>query len=144
MTGPSPERLSANVENTFTAPETFLLLEKAPEIYERFIKVKQADWRHQRRLAWADLLANLIGHMSGLAALVLLTAVAWHSIDRGYATQGASIICTGAVSIIAVFVTGRLTDRGKHGKATEGNPGSRKDRRRAAVIDDEEKRSLTR
>jgi hypothetical protein len=58
-------------------------LEKAPEIYERFIKVKQAGWRHQRRLAWAD---------------------------RGYVTQGASII--GAGAIIAVFFVGRLADRG--------------------------------
>jgi hypothetical protein len=86
------------------------LRENAPEIYERFIKAKEVEWRHLRHLSWADLIAQVIGHLSGLAALGCLTLIAWHAIDRGDATQGASIICTGAVSIVAVFVTGRITN----------------------------------
>jgi hypothetical protein len=112
---PSP---AASVEDAYTAPAVTQLRKNAPEIYEQFIKAKQEQWRHERHLAWADLLAQIIGHLSGLAALVVLAAISWHSIDRGDATQGASIICTGAVSIVAVFVTGRLAtgggrDRGK-------------------------------
>jgi hypothetical protein len=42
--------------------------------------------------------------------LLLLAGVAWHALDLGDSTQGAAIICTGAVSIVAVFVTGRLTN----------------------------------
>jgi hypothetical protein len=63
--------------------------------------------------------------LSGLVALVLLTAIAWHAIDRGDATQGASIICTGAVSIVAVFVTGRLTSGDKRGKTDKNKQGNK-------------------
>jgi hypothetical protein len=42
------------------------------------------------------------------AALSFLAAISWHAIDRGAAVARASIICTGAVSIVAIFVTGRL------------------------------------
>jgi hypothetical protein len=99
------------VETAFIDPAVITLRDNAPEIYKEFIQAKKVEWRHQRRLAWADLLAQVIGHMSGLVALGCLTVIAWHAIDRGDATQGASIICTGAVSIVAVFVTGRITNR---------------------------------
>jgi hypothetical protein len=95
----------------FTDPAVDALRKSTPEIYERFIKAKESEWRNLRRLAWAELLAQVIGHLSGLLALGCLTVVAWHAIDRGDATQGASIICTGAVSIVAVFVTGRVTNQ---------------------------------
>jgi hypothetical protein len=81
-----------------------LLAEKAPEAYRDLM----AERRHWRRLAWASLIAQLVGNISGLLALFGLGAVSWHAIDRGDANQGAAIICTGAVSIVAVFVTGRI------------------------------------
>jgi hypothetical protein len=110
---------SAPAEVAFTDPAVVTLRESAPEIYERFIKAKETEWRHLRRLAWADLLAQVIGHLSGLVALGCLTVVAWHAIDRGDATQGASIICTGAVSIVAVFVTGRITNHRSEQNSSE-------------------------
>lgn len=110
----------AGVETAFTDPAVVTLRESAPEIYERFIKAKETEWRHLRHLAWTDLLAQVIGHLSGLVALGCLTVIAWHAIDRGDATQAASIICTGAVSIVAVFVTGRLTNRHAGGKSSSG------------------------
>jgi hypothetical protein len=81
-----------------------LLAEKAPEAYHDLM----AERRHWRRLAWASLIAQLVGNISGLLALSGLGAISWHAIDRGDANQGAAIICTGAVSIVAVFVTGRI------------------------------------
>lgn len=86
-----------------------LLSEKAPEVYNEFMKEKRDELHHLRRLAWADLIAQVVGHLSGLAALAILTVIAWHAIDRNAASQGAAIICTGAVSIVTVFVTGRVT-----------------------------------
>lgn len=120
MSPSAPRRPSAaaGVEVAFTDPAVATLRESAPEIYERFIRAKEIEWRHHRRLAWADLLAQVIGHMSGLVALGCLTVIAWHAIDRGNATQGASIICTGAVSIVAVFVTGRITTRQSDSKGS--------------------------
>ena len=111
----------ARVDTAFTDPAVVTLRESAPEIYERFIKAKEVEWRHLRHLAWADLIAQVIGHLSGLIALGCLTVIAWHAIDRGDATQGASIICTGAVSIVAVFVTGRLTNRQSSGKSSRSD-----------------------
>lgn len=42
------------------------------------------------------------------SALALLAVVAWYAFGLRDATQGAAIICTGAVLTVAVFVTGRV------------------------------------
>jgi hypothetical protein len=95
-----------------------ILQEKAPEAYHELMR----DYRSLRRQAWANLVAQVVGNISALVALGLLTAISWHAIDRGAATQGASIICTGAVSIVAVFVTGKLTGDGTKSGQRGGEP----------------------
>jgi hypothetical protein len=96
----------------FTVKELILLSEKAPEVYRELMREKQLDQRHRRRIAWAPLIGRVIGNACGLIALSLLAAIAWHAFDLGDATQAAAVICTGAVSIVAVFVTGRFTSAG--------------------------------
>jgi hypothetical protein len=91
-----------------TVKELTQLAKSHPEIYREFMAEKKADRRHERRIAWASIIGQIIGHVCGLAALLVLAGVAWHAFDLGYADQGAAVICTGAVSIVAVFVTGRL------------------------------------
>jgi hypothetical protein len=81
------------------------LAKRAPGAYKQLMARESS----RRRLEWAGFVAQVVGHLCGLAALVVLAAVAWHAIDRGASTQGASIICTGAVSIVALFVTGRVS-----------------------------------
>lgn len=93
----------------FTAKELSLLAEKAPDAYRDLMREKRLDQRHLRRIAWAETIAQALGQFCGLIALTVLAVVAWHAFDLGDATQGAAIICTGAVSIVAVFVTGRVT-----------------------------------
>lgn len=88
-----------------TAREMALLAQNAPKTYNKLMAAERHLWRSD----WADLIAQVIGHLAGLTALSILAVVAWHAFDLGDATQGAAIICTGAVSIVTVFVTGRLT-----------------------------------
>jgi hypothetical protein len=109
-----------DVPGDLDVPEFKLLKEKAPEVYQALMVDWPSERRHQRRLDWAELIAQIIGHLSGLAALFILAAISWHAIDRGAATQGASVICTGAVSIVAVFVTGRLTSGRAHSRSPDG------------------------
>ena len=93
----------------FTAQEMILLAKNAPDVYRELMEQKKLDQRHRRRIAWSGLIGQSVGNVCGLVALALLAGVAWHALDLGDSTQGAAIICTGAVSIVAVFVTGRLT-----------------------------------
>jgi hypothetical protein len=109
------------LEDVLIDPAVITLQANAPEIFKELIRARNIESRHRRRLAWADLIAQVIGHLSGLVALGCLTVIAWHAIDRGDATQGASIICTGAVSIVAVFVTGRITNRNSDGKSASSD-----------------------
>jgi len=88
-----------------------LLAERAPEEFKALARTRA-------RLEWADLIAQAMGNLSALVALAILGAISWHAIDRGAATQAASIICTGAVSIVAVFVTGRLTSKRSQSRRT--------------------------
>jgi hypothetical protein len=80
-----------------------VLAEQLPDAYKQVIALEAS----RRRLEWASLMAQTAGHLSGLVALLILAAVAWHAIDNGAATQAASIICTGSVSTVALFVTGK-------------------------------------
>jgi hypothetical protein len=94
------------------------LAQRLPAAFRQLI----ANEVSRRRLEWADLIAQIIGQICGLAALLMLAAVSWHAIDCGDATQGASIICTGAVSIVALFVTGRLANP-RYSKSSLPEPG---------------------
>jgi hypothetical protein len=94
--------------------ELMLLAEKAPQVYADLMEGR----RRQQRLAWAGMIAQVIGNLSGLAALTICAAVAWHAFDSDAAAQGAAIICTGAVSIVAVFVTGKVAGTRGQGRAT--------------------------
>lgn len=91
--------------DTCAIDDLAMLAERAPGAYKQLM----ARETSRRRLEWAGFVAQAAGHLCGLAALAVLAAVAWHAIDRGASTQGASIICTGAVSIVALFVTGRMS-----------------------------------
>jgi hypothetical protein len=97
--------------------ELVLLAQQLPGTYQQLI----ANEASRRRLEWADLIARITSHICGLAALLILAAVSWHAIDRGASTQGASIICTGAVSIVSLFVTKRTISM-KHGRSPQSEP----------------------
>ncbi len=90
-----------------TVEDLAFLAQQLPGAYQQLM----ANETSRRHLEWADLIAQITGHICGLAALLILAAVSWHAIDRGASTQGASIICTGAVSIVALFVTGKTASR---------------------------------
>jgi hypothetical protein len=106
-TAPKDPTNQARRVGELTGRELALLAQNAPRTYDKLMRAE----RHQRWHDWADLIAQGVGHVAGLAALSILALVAWHAFDLGDATQGAAIICTGAVSIVTVFVTGRLTSR---------------------------------
>jgi hypothetical protein len=88
-----------------TVQELATLASLTPDLYREVIR----NEANTRRLGWAGLVTYFLGHLFGLAALLMLILVAWHDIDFGHPGQATSIICSGAVSIVAVFVTGKLT-----------------------------------
>jgi hypothetical protein len=90
-----------------TARELALLAQNYPKTYDKLMAAE----RHRMRREWADVIIQGVGHIAGLAALSILAIVAWHAFDLNDATEGAAVICTGAVSIVTVFVTGRLTTK---------------------------------
>jgi hypothetical protein len=101
-----------------TVEDLAFLARQLPGAYQQLL----AGEASRRRMEWADLTAQVTGHIGGLAALLILAAVAWHAIDRGAFIQAASIICTGAVSVVALFVTGRTASR-KPGRSPLPEPG---------------------
>ncbi|MEV0245840.1 hypothetical protein AB0H76_04530 [Nocardia sp. NPDC050712] len=88
----------------------------APDLCRELLEHKRLAQKHRQRLAWASLITHtLVGQLSGLVALSIVAIVACRAIDNGAATQAATIVCTGAATIVAVFVTRRVvggrTDR---------------------------------
>src|SRR5689334_2835775 len=97
----SPVARQSDVALGVTISELALLRDTAPDMYADLMREMRKDLLHRRWLAWSDVIAQVIGHVCGLSALVALVAVAWHAIDSGNATQGAAIITAGAAAIVA-------------------------------------------
>jgi Na+/melibiose symporter-like transporter len=68
----------------------------------------EREQQHERRMDWAEFAAHVFGQVCGLVTVLVLAVLAKYFVDNGAATQGAAIVTAGAVSIVAVFVTGRL------------------------------------
>jgi hypothetical protein len=115
------DRQRPNAAGSLTAQlsvdDLMRLADQAPEVYRDILhRDEEAARRHhelartQARQQWAVAAAHIIGNVCAVASLGLLTTLSWHAFDVGAPVEGASIICTGAASIVAVFVTGRLTN----------------------------------
>jgi uncharacterized membrane protein len=85
--------------------------EVRPGTFDRLMAEIEREEKNRRRLAWAELASRVFGQICALATVGILALLAWHYVDQGAATQGASIIVSGAVFIVGVFVTGRLTNQ---------------------------------
>jgi uncharacterized membrane protein len=85
--------------------------ELGPGTFNRIMTEIEQEEKHRRRMEWADLCQRIFGQVCALGTVIILAFLARYFVDRGAATQGASIIITGAVSIVTVFVTGRLAHR---------------------------------
>ena len=65
------------------------------------------DARHRRRLEWAWFGFRVASALLGFGALVVLALVAVQFINHGAPTQAGVALGAGAVSVVAIFVTGR-------------------------------------
>jgi len=83
----------------------------APGTFTRIMTEVERAERHQRHLEWAELASRFFGQVCGLITVIVLAVLARYFVDHGAATAGAGIVTAGAVSIVAVFVTGRLAQR---------------------------------
>ncbi|WP_372433914.1 DUF2335 domain-containing protein [Micromonospora coerulea] len=80
-----------------------------PGTFDRIMCECERDERHRRHMDLLELGSRVFGQVCGLGTVVILAWLAKYFVDQGAATQGAAIIGTGAVSIVAVFVTGKLS-----------------------------------
>lgn len=85
--------------------------EVCPGTFDRIMTEIQQEEKHRRRMEWAYLCQRTFGQVCALGTVIALAFLASYFVDHGAATQGAALIVTGAVSIVTVFVTGRLVHR---------------------------------
>ncbi|MFD9486268.1 hypothetical protein ACFWBX_20255 [Streptomyces sp. NPDC059991] len=86
------------------------LSKECPDVYRELLAQKTKDQVNARRLAWGPIVVQIIGSLSGLAALAGLVLLSWHMSDRNQGPEAAAVVTTGAVSIVAVFVTGKVAN----------------------------------
>jgi uncharacterized membrane protein len=79
-----------------------------PGSFVRIMGEIQTEERHRRRLETIDQVSRIFGQVCGLGTVVMLALLAKYFADHGAPTQGAAIIISGAATIVAIFVTGRL------------------------------------
>jgi cyanate permease len=71
----------------------------------------EREEKHRRRTEWAEPCTRVFGQLCAFGTVIVLAFLARYFVDHGAPTQGASIIITGAVSIVTVFLTNRLVRR---------------------------------
>jgi len=79
-----------------------------PGSFARIMDEIQTEERHRRRLETIEQVSRIFGQLCGLGTVVVLALLAKYFADHGAPTQGAAIIISGAATIVAIFVTGRL------------------------------------
>jgi uncharacterized membrane protein len=85
--------------------------ELAPGTFNRFMVEIEQEEKHRRCMESADFCSRIFGQVCAFGTVVVFAFLARYFVDHGAATQGASIIITGAVSIVTVFLTNRLARR---------------------------------
>lgn len=85
--------------------------ELGPGIFARLLAEIEQEEKHRRRMERTELGSRIFGQICAFGTVVVLAFLARYLVDHGAATQGASIIITGAVSIVTVFLTNRLARR---------------------------------
>lgn len=93
--------------------------EVAPGTFNRIMTEIERRQRHLRRMDMADFVVWIFARLCGLTGVIVLAILAKYFVDKGAPTQGATIVTAGAVSIAAIFVTGRLAQPRKD---TTGEP----------------------
>jgi uncharacterized membrane protein len=85
--------------------------EVAPGAFNRIMMEIERGQRHKRYLEWAEFASRVFGQLCGLVTVVVLAVLAKYFVDHDAATAGAGIVTAGVASIVAVFITGRLTQQ---------------------------------
>lgn len=81
--------------------------EVQPGTFDRIMSQIDKDEGHRRRLDLLEFGSKVFGQVCGLCTVAILALLAKYFVDQGAPTQGASIIITGAVGIVTIFVTNR-------------------------------------
>ncbi|MGH3831835.1 MAG: hypothetical protein ACRDRS_15545 [Pseudonocardiaceae bacterium] len=82
-----------------------------PESRDRFSLEVEREEKNRRRMEIAELVVRVFGQVCAMSAVIVLALLAKYFADHGAATQGAGIIVGGASSVVAIFVTGRISRR---------------------------------
>jgi uncharacterized membrane protein len=85
--------------------------EIAPGTFARLMAEVEREENHRRRMERAELRSRVLAQVCAFGTVMVLALLARYFVDHDAPTQGAAIIVTGAVSIVAVFLTGRLARR---------------------------------
>jgi hypothetical protein len=75
-----------------------------PGSFERIMREIETEERHRRRTELIELVSRIFGQVCAFGTVLVLVWLARYFADRGAPTQGAAIIVSGAVSLVAIFV----------------------------------------
>ncbi|WP_158891414.1 hypothetical protein [Amycolatopsis anabasis] len=70
-------------------------------------ETEETQQRHRCRLEWAWFAFRVFMALLGLSALIIFALVAVRFLEHGAPMQASIALGTGAVSVVAIFVTGR-------------------------------------
>jgi uncharacterized membrane protein len=79
-----------------------------PGSFKRIMDEIETEERHRRRTETIEQGMRMFGQLCAFGSVVVLALLAKYFADRDAPTQGAAIIVSGAGTIVAIFVTGRI------------------------------------
>lgn len=109
----------AELWQALPTPQKIEAYEKAyPGTTERMLRLAETRIQDSWRVARAQILMNAFGHVCAFASVIVLAFVAKYFVDAHAPAEGAAIVVTGAVSIVGIFVTGRVV-KARQGQQSE-------------------------
>jgi uncharacterized membrane protein len=91
-----------------TPPEAAQWEQVCPGSFDRIMCEIETEERHRRRTEVIEQFSRVFGQLCGFGTVIVLAMLAKYFADRDAPTQGAAIIVSGAGTLVAIFVTGKL------------------------------------
>jgi uncharacterized membrane protein len=83
----------------------------AGELLQAVKDDRRAERAHRHHIEWAEYALRVTGVLLGFGSVITMAILAWHFVDAGAPTQGASVLGVGTASVAAIFVTGKYAGR---------------------------------
>ncbi len=108
---PKPDDLKEYDKMIPNGAERFMIMAEKEQEYRHRINLEIIE--DDKRAFKRHFISKIIGQVFGFMALLLLIGLCWFAFEKGYSKEATRIATWSIISVVGLFITGRLILRSK-------------------------------